>query len=269
MVADNRTKQWAFDFKVNGTVRSLAWTPDSRYLLASGGDSQVYTWDLRASRCRACWNNDGGTPTSSMAVSPPMASSGVVGAGGGREAFTAIGAESGVVNLYSYGAGTAGPDSVRPSPRRAIMSLTTPVETLKFNPDGQILAMVSSVHLCLKPGSHHPAPRRSNPHHPTTYTLTMPYQPRHLNGRRRRCASCISRRALSSATGRPRRLRSRTCSRSTSRRTVASSPSATTKARSFCTGCATTGRSRGEGRSWQGQACGHWLLFWRLRGARK
>ena len=78
-MADNRTKQWAFDFKVNGTVRSLAWTPDSRYLLASGGDSQVYTWDLRASRCRACWNNDGGTPTSSMAVSPPMASSGVVG----------------------------------------------------------------------------------------------------------------------------------------------------------------------------------------------
>ena len=62
VVADNRTKQWAFDFKVNGTVRSLAWTPDSRYLLASGGDSEVYTWDLRASRCRACWNNDGGTP---------------------------------------------------------------------------------------------------------------------------------------------------------------------------------------------------------------
>jgi U3 small nucleolar RNA-associated protein 18 len=164
VVADNRTKQWAFDFKVNGTVRTLAWSPDSRYLLASGGDSQVYTWDLRASRCRACWNNDGGTPTSSMAVSPPMATSGLVGAGGGKEAFTAIGAESGVVNLYSYGAGTAGPDSVRPSPRRAIMSLTTPVETLKFNPDGQILAMVSFTYFS-RLGSHH----STTPHHVIHY----------------------------------------------------------------------------------------------------
>ena len=79
---------------MNGTSRSLAWSPDSRCLLGSGGDAEVYTWDLRAASAGAVrkWANEGGQPTCGLAVAP-------------NGSAVAVASESGVVNLYGMGVG--------------------------------------------------------------------------------------------------------------------------------------------------------------------
>lgn len=76
-------------------------------------------WDLRSRRCLERYPNEDGTITSSIAISKKHA---------------AIGAESGVVNLYSE-------PSVDRTPIKSIMSLHTSSDFSRFNHDGQILAL--------------------------------------------------------------------------------------------------------------------------------
>lgn len=116
LVTDNRTRQLCMEVKMNGTARTVAWPSlesDDRYLLTSGGDAdvstlsinalshthsivQVYVWDMRASSksgrlvgsagaCVRRWKNEGGLPTSAMAV---------------HRNSLAVASEAGVVNLY-------------------------------------------------------------------------------------------------------------------------------------------------------------------------
>ena len=37
-LVSNRTKQWIGDLKMNGTVKSIVFTPDSKHLLSSGSE---------------------------------------------------------------------------------------------------------------------------------------------------------------------------------------------------------------------------------------
>jgi U3 small nucleolar RNA-associated protein 18 len=78
-----------------------------------------YRWDLHSRRCVERFSNDDGTITASLAASSRN---------------LAVGAESGVVNLYSEH------DRSRKS-LKSIMNLHTSAEALRFNHDGQILAM--------------------------------------------------------------------------------------------------------------------------------
>ncbi len=127
-----RSKQWAGEFKMNGTARALAFSADGQHLLASGGDAVVYRWDLRSTRCLSRFHNEGGTVTSALATS--------------AAGMTAVGAESGVVNLYEdqevLGRGVGHHMAALP-PTKALTNLTTAVDTLAFNHDGQLLAMAS------------------------------------------------------------------------------------------------------------------------------
>ncbi len=187
-VVDNRTNRSCVEVKMNGTARSIAFAPSpssssssSPYLTTSGGDGDVYVWDIRYAarqalgggghRCVAKWANEGGMPTCGLAVSPAAAmfpsaaasggssSSGGGGSGGGSSSGggmpwpLAVASESGVVNLYrgltggsagGGGRGGGGGGGVAPAaPLKSLMNLTTPVETLRFNHDGQLLAMAS------------------------------------------------------------------------------------------------------------------------------
>jgi hypothetical protein len=63
----------------------------------------------------------------------------VVGSSAGG--FTAVGSESGVVNIYSNADIALGGASVKPL--KGILNLTTGVDCLRFNHDGQLLAMSS------------------------------------------------------------------------------------------------------------------------------
>ena len=51
LLVSTKTKELIGTLKMNGTVRSLAFADDGCQLLSSGGDGQVYHWDLRTRIC--------------------------------------------------------------------------------------------------------------------------------------------------------------------------------------------------------------------------
>jgi U3 small nucleolar RNA-associated protein 18 len=125
-----KTFNWLGQVKMNGTCRCVTFSPCSRYIIASGSDGDVYKWDVRQLGGGAVsrFKNQDGTITSAVAVS---------------DHFTAVGAESGVVNVYRKNDGWNGDFSTPRQPMKAIMNITTACDMLQFNHDGQILAMAS------------------------------------------------------------------------------------------------------------------------------
>jgi len=127
-----KTRQWAGEFKMSGSIRTVTFSPDGNRLMASGTDAAVYTWDIRSSRCLSRFDNEGGTVTTSLANT-----------GTNEFGFTAVGAESGVVNVYENSSLQSASLLSPPRPLKAIMNLTTAVDNVVFNPDSQVLAMSS------------------------------------------------------------------------------------------------------------------------------
>ena len=84
----------------------------------------VFRWDVHSRRCVERFSNNDGTISASIAATSK---------------FMAVGAESGVVNFYSEQQGL----SSNKTPLKSIMNLKTSAENLKFNHDGQIMAMLT------------------------------------------------------------------------------------------------------------------------------
>eukprot|EP00934_Nitzschia_sp_Nitz4_P003316 Nitzschia sp. Nitz4//scaffold153_size53422//3427//8120//NITZ4_006757-RA/size53422-processed-gene-0.19-mRNA-1//-1//CDS//3329537250//3306//frame0 len=124
VLVDAHTKESTQHFKINGSVRALAFRKSGQELCASGSDGDIYEFDTRSSKCLSRFSNQDGTITSSLAIS---------------NNFMAVGAESGVVNLYS----NAQPNNRNKQPIKSVMNLHTAISQLRFNHDGQILAMSS------------------------------------------------------------------------------------------------------------------------------
>lgn len=130
MLLSNRTKQWVADFKMNGKCKALAFSPDSKRLLTTGTDADVYEWDLRSSKCVSKFHDEGGTKTCALAVSSQT-----------PWKYTATGSESGVVNIYNNQEKKNG----SPTLLKAVMNLTTEIHAMAFNCDSQVLAITSRV----------------------------------------------------------------------------------------------------------------------------
>ncbi|KAF0692547.1 Aste57867_16359 [Aphanomyces stellatus] len=122
-----KSYEWIGDIKMNGGVRSAAFCDDDNYLVSTGSDGQVYKWDMRTRRCLYRVGDEGSLGSGAIAAS-------------GNGKYVAVGADSGVVNIYD--AATMGATST-PAPLKSLMHLTTSIATLQFNPDSQILAMAS------------------------------------------------------------------------------------------------------------------------------
>eukprot|EP00045_Choanoeca_perplexa_P006454 m.54850 g.54850 ORF g.54850 m.54850 type:complete len:352 (+) comp13647_c0_seq1:416-1471(+) len=164
MLVDRKSKHWIADLKMNGTARNVAFSKDGSVMLSSGDDGRIYVWDMGARACMHVFNDEGCLRSSALAVSPD-----------GQHVAT--GSESGVVNLYNA-------DCLKqenPTPMKAIMNLTTKIDSLKFNHDGQILAMASQetkravrlIHTAsLSVFSNWP-----NPSSPLQYTHSMAFSP--------------------------------------------------------------------------------------------
>lgn len=141
LVSDARCRALAWTAKMNGTARCLAYAPDGLRLSASGGDAEVYTWDVRSQRCLSRFANEGGTVSSAMLHAPPCAGA-RRGEPGGR-GLCVVGSESGVVNLYDAAAiralETDGGGGVhRPVPFKSVMNLRTTVDTVAATHDAQV-----------------------------------------------------------------------------------------------------------------------------------
>lgn len=83
-----------------------------------------FRWDIRSKKCIDRFQNEDGTITSFISAS---------------SRFLAVGAESGVVNIYN--------DNYSPfkkrMPLKSIMNMHTSIDFMRFNPTGDILALSS------------------------------------------------------------------------------------------------------------------------------
>ncbi|KAJ9697514.1 hypothetical protein PVL29_009367 [Vitis rotundifolia] len=128
LLVSSRTNELIGTVKMNGTVRSLAFTDDGKQLLSSGGDGHIYHWDLRTRTCFHKAIDEGCINGASLCASP-------------NGALFAAGSSSGIVNVYNKEEFLGG----KRKPIKTIENLTTKVDFLKFNNDAQILAISSSM----------------------------------------------------------------------------------------------------------------------------
>ncbi|XP_073129315.1 U3 small nucleolar RNA-associated protein 18 homolog [Henckelia pumila] len=126
LLVSSKTKELIGTLKMNGTVRSAAFTKDGQQLLSSGGDGRIYHWDIRTMSCFHIGMDEGCINGSALCTSP-------VGN------LFAAGSDSGIVNVYDRDEFLGS----KKKPLKAIENLTTKVDFVKFNPDAQILAISS------------------------------------------------------------------------------------------------------------------------------
>ncbi|CAE6472570.1 unnamed protein product [Rhizoctonia solani] len=117
------------EIKASASVKSIWWsmrddTGPEMYTLDA--NAEICAWDARMRRCLRRWRDDGGFGTT------------IATEGAGR--YTAIGSQSGIVNVYDTPSTLA---SSAPVQLKTLPHLTTSVTSLCFNHDAQILASAS------------------------------------------------------------------------------------------------------------------------------
>ncbi|MBA0771460.1 hypothetical protein Gotri_019926, partial [Gossypium trilobum] len=128
LLVSSKTKELIGTLKMNGTVRSLAFADNGNQLLSSGGDGEVYHWDLRTRTCIHKAADEGCINGTALSTSP-----------NGR--MFAAGSDSGIVNIYNRDEFLGG----KRKPIKTVENLTTKVDFMKFNSDAQILAICSTM----------------------------------------------------------------------------------------------------------------------------
>lgn len=128
LLVSSKTKELIGTLKMNGTVRSVAFTQDGQQLMSTGGDGQIYHWDLRRMACIHKGADEGCINGTSLCTSP-------------NGNLFAAGSDSGIVNIYNSEDFLGG----KRKPLKTIENLTTKVDFMKFNHDAQILAICSSM----------------------------------------------------------------------------------------------------------------------------
>eukprot|EP01043_Picozoa_sp_COSAG02_P027889 COSAG02_NODE_1665_length_11425_cov_4.620872_2_plen_254_part_00 len=153
LLCSNQTKGWVASLKMEGSVRCVAFSPDSTTLISGGsyhfptlrgpmhtacmltqslritgavtcaGDNgELFHWDLRTRRCRHRHADSGMSPLTCLDYSD-------------TGQFLACGSRSGVVNIYDM---TKPLTSSHPKPTATVDNLTTPVSSVLFNHDAQV-----------------------------------------------------------------------------------------------------------------------------------
>jgi len=123
-----RTKELLKSLKMNDDCGDLKFSRDSCQLYSSGSGGEVYIWDLRTFMASHKFTDDGCLSGTAIALS---------------QQHLATGSSSGVVNIYRLSS-VSQSGSMRPSPEKILLNLTTEVEVLSFHPSGELLAMAST-----------------------------------------------------------------------------------------------------------------------------
>ncbi|KAI1263066.1 Indigoidine synthase A like protein-domain-containing protein [Xylariaceae sp. FL1019] len=145
-VLNVHTMQWITAARLDsrGGIIDFCWWSTGNGLVILGKGGQVGEYSMAARRFVAVWNDEGSNGGTAIALGgthgPELL---------GGDGWIAIGSNSGVVNIYDRHSLILPSDTdelelkQRPEPIRALMQLTTPVTTLAFSPDGQLLAVAS------------------------------------------------------------------------------------------------------------------------------
>ncbi|KAK8357862.1 hypothetical protein V6Z12_A05G445100 [Gossypium hirsutum] len=128
LLVSSKTKELIGTLKMNGTVRSLAFADNGNQLLSSGGDGEVYHWDLRTRTCIHKAVDEGCINGTSLCTSP-------------NARMFAAGSDSGIVNVYNRDEFLGG----KRKQIKTVENLTTKVDFMKFNSDAQMLAICSTM----------------------------------------------------------------------------------------------------------------------------
>lgn len=128
LLVSTKTKELIGTLKMNGSVRSLAFSHDGKELLSSGGDGQIYHWDLRTRTCIHKGVDEGCLNGTALCTA----------SNGG---MFAAGSDSGIVNVYRRDEFLGG----KRKPVKTVENLTTKIDFMKFNNDAQILAICSTM----------------------------------------------------------------------------------------------------------------------------
>ncbi|TGJ78846.1 hypothetical protein E0Z10_g9919 [Xylaria hypoxylon] len=140
------TMQWIAAARLDsrGGIIDFCWWRTGNGITILGKGGHVGEYSMVSRRFLAVWNDEGSNGSSAIALGgshgPELL---------GDDRWVAVGSASGVVNIYDRHTLIlpSKEDELklksRPEPTRALMNLTTPVTTLTFSPDGQVLAMAS------------------------------------------------------------------------------------------------------------------------------
>ncbi|KAJ7746592.1 WD40-repeat-containing domain protein [Mycena metata] len=125
------------DLKCGASVKALWWTgagTDGGELAALTNDSEVFLWDVGERRCVRRWKDEGGFRGAGRAMT------------GSAKGWLAVGSNTGLVNVYgsdSFQHGETTSFAAQPKPVKTLGHLTTPISTLRFNHDAQVMAVAS------------------------------------------------------------------------------------------------------------------------------
>ncbi|XP_023762536.1 U3 small nucleolar RNA-associated protein 18 homolog [Lactuca sativa] len=128
LLVSSKTKELIGTLKMNGTARALTFGNHGQELVATGGDGQIYHFDMRSMSCFHKGVDEGCLTGTALGMSP-------------KGNIFAAGSDSGIVNIYNKEEFLGG----NRKPMKRIENLTTKVDFIKFNSDAQILAICSSM----------------------------------------------------------------------------------------------------------------------------
>ncbi|WVQ77938.1 hypothetical protein IAT38_000018 [Cryptococcus sp. DSM 104549] len=123
-----------------GSVEDFTWGKEGRELSVLGGrdGAEVEVWDVRERRIVRKWRDD-------------RALGGLIMQSSADGAYTAVGSNTGIVNLYSSSSLTSGPSSsssgfveLAPEPIKSLEHLTMPISTMAFHPSSEVLVTAST-----------------------------------------------------------------------------------------------------------------------------
>lgn len=135
VLMSNKSKQEIGHLRHNGRVTCAEFAPrgeNENYVYSSSLDGTLYLWDVRKMACVDKHKDEGAVHNTALAVT---------------NQYYASGSDSGVVNIYptsSIGAPATFSYLMRTEkPRKSFMNLTTEIDDISFNVDGQLMAFSS------------------------------------------------------------------------------------------------------------------------------
>lgn len=142
-VLNAATTQWIAAARIEGRngVADFAWWANGEGLTVVGKGGEVGEWSVESRCFLARWIDDGSIGST------------VISLGGkhgpellGGDRWTAIGSQSGVVNIYDRNNFVSNKEvkiTERPEPKRRFEQLTTPTSNMEISPDGQLMVISS------------------------------------------------------------------------------------------------------------------------------
>lgn len=139
--------QWVAQARLDsrGGIADFSWWRNGEGITILGRDGQVAEWSLVSRRTVGLWRDEGSVGGTVMGLGGKGGPAGL-----GEDRWVAMGSNSGVVNIYDRNTlvsriGDDGSIEIKPlpEPTRRYEQLTTPITTISFSHDGQLLVFAS------------------------------------------------------------------------------------------------------------------------------